>query len=297
MSKRLLMMLVGSKPPEINEVCPAMTPTWSETTLVTNGNMEIGDPPIGWSGGILATYPEERTGGSGLQSLKVTTVNWSSAIQSITPSAGAWLKVDGWGKRGSYDSLISILGSSIPRNNWYTSSTTWGKIVFECFIIGTTIQVNCSNNNEKYSYFDDVNVYEMNFSSMHTLLGDRKRKNGTYICRPTIDVVSDGGMLIEYKDENNFVLVDINRVSFVDIQARLVSKINGVYAVANANAITYAAKKELMCVVDGTTHQLFYDGTQVGTDVTIDNSTMGSEVHGFVSRSTNSVGLVTTNPT
>lgn len=69
--------------------------------LVTNGDMETGDPPSSWASASanLSQAVDERTGGSGTKSLNMAaTANLGGATQVITAPIG-WYRFDGWLKK------------------------------------------------------------------------------------------------------------------------------------------------------------------------------------------------------
>src|SRR5690606_7132056 len=70
----------------------------SGTNLVTNGDMESGSPPTGWSAGTDSTVAADADAHSGSQSLLVTrngaqTTNF--AFRSISTTEGKWYLCDG----------------------------------------------------------------------------------------------------------------------------------------------------------------------------------------------------------
>ena len=72
--------------------------------LVTNGNMETGDPPSSWASGasgVLDGVADERTGGSGTQSMSVVNgaVSAGRCQQSFPQPSGTWILFSGWGRR------------------------------------------------------------------------------------------------------------------------------------------------------------------------------------------------------
>jgi len=140
---------------------------------------------------------------------------------------------------------------------------------------------------------DNVSGKKITFSSMLELLGDINRKNGAYFCHPTAALDSQCGMVIEYADANNLVLVYVDRYSN---KAQLDKLIGGVWTNVINGAITYSAAAELKVVVNGNDHSLYYGGVQVGSTTAINDAGLGTAVYGFNSLDGNTVGLVTTSP-
>ena len=284
---------------EANVVCPAITPTLG-AEYIDNGNMETGDPPTGWNatnGGVLASVADERTGGAGSKSMSITntTVTYGSANQLTGNDPGTWVKISMWGKKVTGAFAYNIFKSTSPYTTYSrvtSTSTSWLNIIRTLYLPEATFMVTeMSDSVGTEARFDDISVMPITFASMTTLLGARAQKNGAYSCHPTVSTGTQCGLLIEYKDVNNFLMVITDRFS-----AYLISYIAGVRTVARTGAITYVAAAELRTVVNGTVHQLYYNGTQVGADVVIDNRGMGLGVYGFNSLAGNTVGLVTTNP-
>ena len=98
-----------------------------DAELLTNGNMETGDPPTGWlaTTATLDGVADERTGGAGAQSLSITaTAANGDAHKNATVVSGALYFIDSWSK------MVSGTGSIIPGidgvvNIANIASTSW----------------------------------------------------------------------------------------------------------------------------------------------------------------------------
>lgn len=98
-----------------------------DATILTNGDMETGNPPTGWSSATatLSGQADERTGGAGVQCLQLvgTSGAYAEAHRSATASTGALYKLSIWMKNiGS--SWVSYGLSGILSYVSY-SDTTW----------------------------------------------------------------------------------------------------------------------------------------------------------------------------
>ena len=118
----------------------------SDATLLTNGNMEAADPPSDWtllSEAVLDGVADERTGGSGSQSMEITRgTSDSCARQDITCTIGeeyiitGWMKntdatdVDiavfdsGWGATGDSDDISSTSWTEMTPYTFEATDTT-----------------------------------------------------------------------------------------------------------------------------------------------------------------------------
>src|SRR5690606_20445345 len=72
--------------------------------LLTNGDMETGDPPVGWtamSGAILSAVAEERPGGSGSQCLNIQNgiADDGYAEQTVSIVPPEWYQFSSWLRR------------------------------------------------------------------------------------------------------------------------------------------------------------------------------------------------------
>jgi hypothetical protein len=92
----------------------------SDTNLVTNGDMETGSPPTGWTAGTDSTVAADADAHGGSQSLLVTrngaqTTNF--AFRSISTTVGKWYLCDGWMKIGTATQIRDRIISSTSSHN------------------------------------------------------------------------------------------------------------------------------------------------------------------------------------
>ena len=126
------------------------------TGAIENGNMETGDPPAGWGGGAGITLDgvaDERTGGTGVQSISVTTdAGFKYATRTLF-SSGQLLKYNLWAKSVTADVVIKV-GTGTNIN---TSSLAWVNMTGYKTARATTLSLGCTEAGE--ARFDDV-IYQ-----------------------------------------------------------------------------------------------------------------------------------------
>ena len=136
--------------------------------LLTNGNMEAGDPPSSWTAlnsATLDSAADERTGGSGAACLSVA--NGAAAAgyaqQAIAASPGQEITVTAYVRRVNTNPLVSIVdGSGILATSATYSSTSWGQVTVTATLVSGTPGVRLRNTNSTLgleSRFDDVIAY------------------------------------------------------------------------------------------------------------------------------------------
>lgn len=97
---------------------------------ITNGSMEAGDPPTGWTanaGATLTAAADERTGGAGTQSLNAQRGTSNGvATQAGTNTLNDWVRLAAWVKRGTAASVNigGFAGASVT-----STSTIWDQII------------------------------------------------------------------------------------------------------------------------------------------------------------------------
>ena len=278
-------------------ISPAITPTLG-SELVTNGTFD--SATTGWSAtnSSLASV----AGGASGNALEVTnTAAFGDARQTLPAlTIGAYYQFSSWAKGNAPFSGNGLVRWGInPAGQDYSSLTYAGAGATNTFIArvtsatsNLTLITNSGTIGIKSGH-DNVSVKLITDTGV--LLGDIARKNGTYICHPTVAVYSHCGMDVNWLDANNLVRVVVARLSGGDT-AKLLKRISGTWTEVITGSITYSAAAELKVVVSGTSFSLYYNGTQVGSTQTIDNSTLGTSVYGFNTLAGNTLGTVTTNP-
>jgi hypothetical protein len=302
-NKLLVLGMMGNSSGNISKICPSITPT-SGGELLTNGDMETGSPPTGWiaSASTLARATDERTGGVGSYSLSIARngSNFFQAYRKGATAVGDWVKLTAWYKRID----AAQVSLTIQNDTGAISLSTIGSLTDTTWtpktIYGRAIDTNCRAFLRGYStgadgvknYYDGVSMTVLSFASCISKLTHRSSSNGTFSCTPTVAIGSVAGMLVNYLDANNFVMVLVDRTGS-DV-ATVVKRVAGTYATATiSGAINYGAAKVLKVIVNGSSYNLYYGGTQVGTTQTIADA-LGKDVYGFTVDSNNMVGLVAT---
>lgn len=104
------------------------------------------------------------------------------------------------------------------------------------------------------------------------------------------DVVADvnltrgtatAGLILRYQDADNYLKVDHDGTNLIFTKRVAGSNTNLVSAAA-----TYGAGRQIRCILNGTTGQVFYNGTQIGANQTVPSST--SVNHGLYFTDTDS---------
>ncbi len=292
-------VLMGQGLPEIDKICPAITPTVG-STLVNDGGMEQ------WDDANNAHYwPEVLSGSSTLNReatvvdagtyaarLDVDSSNSMAQIQqSIASLAGEWFYISFKAKTSvagkSFLGLLTSVataavtpGTSYISVNWVLRAAADNQYVaFRRNVAGSSS-----------IYIDTVVVAKLDFASCLTYLGQRSKLDGSYQCAPTV-AAGQAGIALGYKDASNTLLLHVDRTTG---KLCLDQCNNGTWSTLASGAITYADEKAALVTISGTTAKIYYDGGQIGTDGTI-TATLGTKVYGFSTFASNAVGRVQTN--
>lgn len=150
--------------------------------LLSNGNMESGDPPTGWSSlnnAVLDGVADERTGGAGAQSLDVARAGLAdaSASQNFTATVGAWYMLDGWGKRieaGNGMALV-LADTGYLWTPQYLSSASWSRYRRFERAKGTGMSCRCvlfATADGTHARADDVSVRRITLNTQQVMPAD-----------------------------------------------------------------------------------------------------------------------------
>lgn len=298
--KRRNFFLVGMQRrggfPEINASPDPITPTLG-AELVTNGGFDSDTSDWTAESATLASV----AGGQSGNCLELTNTAASGyGYQNPTVETGEYYQL----------ALYRKSGTATPRPNWGKTVTGIDYFVLVGADANWSLKTAIARMQDANSFialqvnnvtigatalFDTVSLKKV--TNTQSLLGNIGRKNGTYTCHPTVALYSQGGLDLNYLDANNLVRMVVARnLSAISDKAILLKRIAGTWTEVISGNITYSAGAELKAVVSGTTFQLWYNGTQVGTNQTIDNSGLGTKVYGFNTLAGNTVGTVTTAP-
>ncbi len=281
----------------------ADTPTPS--SIAQNGNMETGSPPTGWtaqSGGTMSAEADERTGGSGAQSLG--TIRGTGSVASLNttspaPTTYRWYKVSYYGKGlgGVSKNTALVFNNSLTVTG--TNDTIWtlhSKIGRAGSTDANVYLYNYDTGGGKTLY-DDVVVSELTTASIFATV-DFGVYNVTVEAKATLVAGTQAGVVMNL---NNTSSPEFFVIAYHDGTNAILEKcVSGTYTTLISTAVGYVAGAVVKIVKSGTTYQLFYNGIQRGTDKTIsDAGIISNTKHGiFSTDSANSLDdfLVTVNP-
>jgi hypothetical protein len=251
----------------------APVPTYG-AELLTNGDMETGDPPSSWVAEATATLSTV-AGYAGAQALRVTrgsSVN--AATQAFTASIGTWLYLVGRVKKGTASSgraslSISVSAAETPA----TASGNWDEVVVATRNASggaKTVNLVVIGSAGQYVDFDNVSLKPITLASMISA-----RAYGTHTTTkaqatiPTTAAKARCGVICNLDSATspaNFVLATHD-----GIEMRLEKCVGGTYTSLITTNVTYVAGAyvEIRRPAAGNNWQLWYAGSQVGTDQAI----------------------------
>lgn len=146
------------------------------STLLSNGNMETGDPPTGWIGNnsTLSSVADERTGGSGTKSIKVERTGTDSCAYQTIALNGALIKYDYWRKGDGTNNGRLILSNALSgtvslfEDSSYTTATWENRTGLKTLNSATIyVRLATSSTIAAYSQFDDANLYQVLTPSLY----------------------------------------------------------------------------------------------------------------------------------
>jgi len=265
--------------------------------LVTNGNMEAGDPPNNWTG-VAATLDgvaDERTGGAGVQSLDIARngADYASAYQDLVSVAGTWYIFSGWRKRidagvevnfAVYDGAYT--GGALLAHPGYSSSAVWVEFTL-CFrAISAAFNARCfvqaiALANGVSGRFDDVSLKPIPLSDCF-LAQDAGTPDVLVSGEVTVTAKTQGGVVARLDDATtpaNFLL------AYHDGSNVHVEKcVGGTYTSLINTAAAYSAGKAIILVTDGNSVDCYYNDAKVGTTQTVsDAGIISNTLHGSFS--------------
>jgi hypothetical protein len=139
--------------------------------LVTNGNMETGDPPTGWTSvnATLSSVSDERTGGGGTKSINVLRTGGSaSAGQTLTVANNSLLKYSVWDKsvEGTNTAMVYLGTADLVTDrilNTVNSKTTWINATgyFSATVVNPSLLLYSSITNSASTRFDDISFKQV----------------------------------------------------------------------------------------------------------------------------------------
>jgi hypothetical protein len=260
--------------------------------LLTNGNMETGDPPSSWIAANSVLAAESTIIHSGSKSIKVTpSADWGLAQQSVSVSVGQWVTAisaiySNTPTKGILFQLQEAGGSSAYLCQSSTTLSEWkylsktGRVISA--VSGVYARFQCFSNTF-IGYGDSASVKILSTPSLFRLV----RFATPYgIAKGSWSLLSGlqcGVVMCLDNPANpqNFVICYHNCTNLY-----LDKCVAGTYTNLITTATAYGAGRyvEIRRAGSSNVFQAFYNGSQVGTDQTISDATIiTNKYHGLFS--------------
>ena len=235
---------------------------------------------------LVGSHSAKITGGAGLDSL----ISQTYVVLAGKKYQYEFMhKGDGAGYGGSYIydfTNYAFINSSIPAAPGATSTFptifTTPTTPLPCVSIGVPLT---SPGNTLICWFDSVSLKESTLNTWYSFV-DSKRNDLIVKAAWNIPYFGSGieaGVILN-ADSNtnpqNYAKVVHNGASTIS----LIKCVAGTLSTVYSGSVAYSAGKYVECRKSGTTYQVFYNGSQIGTDQTIsDAGIIGNKYHGLVS--------------
>jgi len=255
--------------------------------LVTNGNMEIGDPPSSWSStSTFDGVADERTGGSGAQSVDITGVS-GGVFQDLLSTNGTWVSISNWQKNitGGFPKVFVYGGPGYTNpiyDKYGSSDGSWHNYIGSGRVTSTAPRVYLYLTTTGHEYrYDDISVKPLTLSSLFSTVSTSDS-----------DVMADANVTLTSGTQAGLVLnldSTSNPQNFViayhdGTNVKLEKSVAGVYTTVQTTAVTYSAGAQLRVIKDGTKYRVYYNNTLVGAELTIsDAGIISNTKHGLFS--------------
>jgi len=268
--------------------------------LLTNGNMETGNPPTGWntdSGSTLAGAADERTGGAGSQSLLVTRGSDPTSCYRVTGSGQTeWHRIEAWMKNVDatevYMTAIPSAGSGTVASQRETS-TSWIKAYMTTRLTSAAafvLRLQLTGAGGVQGKFDDASIKKLTRSSLFATvdvgianvnLSAPRLAASRYATQAGIVLAMD-----DAADPANFVMA--YKIEYANPTIVIAECVAGVYNVLGTHLVSLDATKHFSAKKTGNQLSVFYGtddfGTLVGgAPVTLDSALVGNTKHGLFS--------------
>lgn len=269
--------------------------------LLTNGNMETGDPPTGVSTGssTIDGVADERTGGAGVQSLSVlsngigccgraqfvpTTIPdaWYSGSGYLRTVTGATVRLQAYRGVAPFETLGR--SANISSASWSTAQYT-----FRARTATTGIQAAITASGAGHEFrVDDYSVKPLTLSSLFRSVnaGSADVLAESAVTGPDNNVNAGQAGLVLNLDSAaspaNFILVYLDGMGSLIVD----EAVAGVYTNKQTTSVTYSAGAVLRAIRDGTKLRVYYNNALVGSELTMTANT--NTLHGLFSTSTTS---------
>jgi hypothetical protein len=280
------------------------TPTVGAEALV-GGDMETGNPPEGWlssGSATLAGAADERTGGTGAQSLSVVNgaASYGLARKQATLPAYSWWRYSAWAKKVTANAILSVADGTTQLSYVLISATDWTAAVAAGFNSSDNPYVRAQVGTNTLGHevrLDDASLKPLVPKELMLTQDTGSATVTAEVAIPAHPMAQPVGVVVRVDDRDdpqNYVVALVGYNTSGGTAVRLVKCVNGVLTtVMNYTTITWANGAKLRVVASGTTYQVFYNEAQVGADQTIDEATINSNTrHGGFSTNP-SVGLDT----
>jgi len=275
--------------------------------LVSNGNMETGDPPTGWTPTTCtpSSQADERTGGSGSKCIRLARNGANSlyVYQLIAgPALYGWARVTGWAKRVTVSHGVNVmLDNSTLSSAIWVSNTDWTQVVRDgARLSGASAMARAYGTSTgadgTYGHVDDLSI--QTYTSIANLLKCVNAGKALVNVKATFtgDPMTSGMHGVACCVDNplnplNFVasFLQAGQSTAFPVCITTIKVVNGVPSVVAAEAAkayVAGAGVEIWHIATNT-FQVFYAGTQVGSDLTISDVGIVSNLyHGIIAGKT-----------
>lgn len=245
--------------------------------LVSNGNMETGDPPTGWqTSGLISSVSDERTGGSGASSLEFNNNGGGFKIswQDVTVPIGAWLYLSSWCRRTQSNRGVAVYmmdSSFTSLLNVDITTTAWNNILASLRAPTTTMRpvFRGDGNTDSIGHGDDVSLKVITPATMLSTIHGVASTNKTIGANWTFPNYTQGGVIAALDSPSAPLYFVIGYYDRATGKAVLEKCVNGTYTTLINTTAGYSANAEVKVIKTGTTYQLWYNNVQIGTDQTV----------------------------
>ena len=261
--------------------------------LLTNGNMEDGDPPTSWVANATATLASDADAHGGSKAMLMTNAGagYGKCGQEIVSTVGKWYQAKSWVKKGTVSQIAVELrtGGLTLLSAYNTTSSSYVERVLSAKATTIAIQPMFLNNSSTLgatSFVDDVELKELDlkslFSTANFSYSDAEIEVGVeYVKGGQIGVVM---CLDDETDPQNFVIAYL---SYPNDYKLVVDKcVGGVYTNLINTTVTYVAGQKIKLVKDGESFSAYYNDVQISTTKTVkDLPILSNKKHGLFSTS------------
>lgn len=253
--------------------------------LLANGDMEIGDPPTGYtaSGTSVLTRSIDAYAGTYAFGIERGSGNIAATI-TATATNGAWLRLSAFAKLVSGVSA-GITGDELAIKPIATHSLSgYAPVAFTDRAAVTTIYLYLlvTNTAGSQALFDNASIVPLTLSSLvsTSLYTSADIDLSAAVTLTTGTQAGFAARVDDPANPANFLLAYLDGAGNV----KLDKCVGGTYTNLVSGAVTYGASKLLRLLCIGTSVSVYYDGTQVGTTQTVsDAGIVGNVNHGLFS--------------